>query len=156
MRVRFGNTTKDVPLLEVTPENYIVPRGEEDTYHCLIEQTQYNPRSGKRLSRPRIQKFDAKMYPSVARNLRQQGWDIVILYDPTEYLDKQEQKRLAAQELTYKERQEAEAKRKAAERKALKDELIAELKAAGMLKDPNEDAKAAPKKEQKTDGSKKK
>lgn len=156
MRVRFGNTTKDVPLLEVTPENYIVPRGEEDTYHCRIEQTQYNPRSGKRLSRPRIQKFDAKMYPSVARNLRQQGWDIVILYDPTEYLDKQEQKRLAAQELTYKERQEAEAKRKAAERKALKDELIAELKAAGMLKDPNEDAKAAPKKEQKTDGSKKK
>ena len=33
MRVKFGNSIKDVPLLEVTKENYIVPRGEEDTYH---------------------------------------------------------------------------------------------------------------------------
>ena len=76
MRVKFGNATKDVPIVEVTAENYIVPRGEEDTYHCKIEQTQYNPRNGKRLSRPRIQKFESKMYPQVARNLRQQGWDI--------------------------------------------------------------------------------
>ena len=51
MRVKFGNATKDVPIVEVTAEHYIVPRGEEDTYHCKIEQTQYNPRNGKRLSR---------------------------------------------------------------------------------------------------------
>ena len=137
--------------MEVTAENYIVPRGEEDTYHCKIEQTQFNPRNGKRMSKPRIQKFNAKMYPSLARNLRQQGWDIEVLYDPTEFLKEQEAKRQEMQEMTYKQRQEAEAKRKAAERQALKDEILAELKEAGMLKSPK-DAKAP--KEPKTNGSK--
>ena len=153
MRVKFGNTTKDVPLLEVTAENYIVPRGEEDTYHCRIEQTQFNPRNGKRQSRPRIQKFDAKMYPSVARNLRQQGWDIEVLYDPTDFLKEREAKRQQMQEMTYQQRREAEAKKKAAERQALKDEILAELKAAGMLKAPAKEQK--PKTEPKTGGSKK-
>ena len=150
MRVKFGNSTKDVPLLEVTAENYIVPRGEEDTYHCRIEQTQFNPRNGKRQSKPRIQKFDAKMYPSLARNLRQQGWDIDVLYDPTEYLRERDAKRQEMQEMTFRQRQEAEVKRKQAERQALKDEILAELKAAGLLKAPKEQ-KA---KEPKTGGSK--
>ena len=153
MRVKFGNTTKDVPLLEVTAENYIVPRGEEGTYHCRIEQTQYNPRNGKRMSRPRIQKFDAKIYPSVARNLRQQGWDIEVLYDPTDYLREQEAKRQQMQEMTYQQRKEAEAKKREAEKKALKEEILAELKKAGMLKAPAKEQK--PKTEHKTDSSKK-
>ena len=148
MRVKFGNATKDVPIVEVTAENYIVPRGEEDTYHCKIEQTQYNPRNGKRLSRPRIQKFESKMYPSVARNLRQQGWDIEVLYDPTEFLAEREAKRAEMRDLTFKQRQEAEAKRKAAERQALKEEILAELHAAGMLKAPS---KGGNKKGEKTD-----
>ena len=29
--------TKDVGLLDVTPENFIVPKGEENCYHCRIE-----------------------------------------------------------------------------------------------------------------------
>jgi hypothetical protein len=148
MRVKFGNATKDVPIVEVTAENYIVPRGEEDTYHCKIEQTQYNPRNGKRLSRPRIQKFESKMYPSVARNLRQQGWDIEVLYDPTEFLAEREAKRAEMRDLTFKQRQELEAKRKAAERQALKEEILAELHAAGMLKAPS---KGGNKKGEKTD-----
>jgi hypothetical protein len=136
MRVKFGNTTKDVPIVEVTAENYIVPRGEEGTYHCRIEQKQFDQRSGKRLSKPRIQKFDAKMYPSIIRNLRQQGWDIEVLYDPTDFLKEQEAKRQERETLTIQQRKELEEKRKAAERKALKDEILAELKAAGMLKEP--------------------
>lgn len=136
MRVKFGNSTKDVSILDVTPENYIVPKGEEGTYHCRIEQTQFNPRNGKRVSRPRIQKFDAKMYPSILRNLKLQGWDVEILHDPTEFLKEQEAKRLEMQELTYKQRQELEAKRKAEERKALKAEIFAELKEAGLIKEP--------------------
>jgi hypothetical protein len=144
MRVKFGNTTRDVSILEVTAENYIVPKGEEGTYHCRIEQTQFNPRNGKRVSRPRIQKFDAKMYPSILRNLKLQGWDVEVLHDPTEFLKEQEEKRQAMQELTYKERKEAEERRKAEERKALKEEILKELKEAGMIKEP------------KADGSKKK
>ena len=148
MRVKFGNVTKDVPLLEVTKENYIVPRGEEDTYHCRIEQTQFNPRNGQRVSRPRIQKFNAKMYPSIARNLRQQGWDIEVLYDPTEFLAEREAKRAEMRDLTFKQCQELAEKKKQAERQALKDEILAELKAAGMLKAPS---KGGNKKGEKTD-----
>ena len=156
MRVKFGNVTKDVPLLEVTRENYIVPRGEEDTYHCRIEQTQYNPRNGQRVSRPRIQKFNAKMYPSIARNLRQQGWDIEVLYDPTEFLKEQDEKRQEQQEMTLQQRKEAELRRKAAERKALKDEIMAELKAAGLLKAPNTKKGDSAKKGDKADTPEKK
>ena len=136
MRVKFGNSTKDVPIVEVTKDNYIVPKGEQDTFHCRIEQKQFNPQTGKRLSKPIIQKFDAKMYPSVARNLRQQGWDIEVLYDPTDFLKEREAKRQELQEMTYKQRIEAEAKRKADEKAALKAEILAELKAAGMVKEP--------------------
>ena len=156
MRVKFGAATKDVSILDVqtgkynvTKDNYIVPRGEEDTYHCIIEQKQFNQRNGKRISKPRIQKFDAKMFPLLSRNLRQQGWDVEIIYDPTEYLAEREEKRREQQEMTFAQRKEAEAKRKAAEREALKKELLAELKEMGMLKT------TAPK-EPKTDGSKKK
>lgn len=152
MRVKYGNSTKDVPILEVTTENYIVPRGEEDTYHCRIEQTQFNPRNGKRQSRPRIQKFDAKMFPMLRRNLAQQGWDIEVLYDPAEYNAAKEAKRQEMQEMTYKQRQEAEAKRRAAEREQMKKEILAELKEMGMLKAPAKEQKAP--KEPKTGGSK--
>ena len=137
MRVKFGNTTKDVPLMEVTAENYIVPRGEEGTYHCRFEQKQFDQRSGKRLSRPRIQKFEPKMYSAIVRNLKQQGWDIDVLYDPTDFLKEREAKRQEMEMLTLQQRKEQEEKRKAAERKALKDEILAELKAAGMLKEQN-------------------
>lgn len=139
MRVKFGNSTKDVSILDVTPENYIVPKGEEGTFHCRIEQTQFNPRNGKRQSRPRIQKFDAKMYPSILRNLKLQGWDVEVLHDPTEFLKEQDAKRQAMLEMTYKERKEAEEKRKADERKALKEEILKELKEAGMIKEPKAD-----------------
>ena len=136
MRVKFGNSIKDVPIVEVTPENYIVPKGEEDTFHCKIEQTQFNPRNGKRLSRPRIQKFEAKMYPAVARNLRQQGWDIEVLYDPTEFLAEREAKRAEMRDLTFKQRQELEAKKKQAERQALKDEILAEMSGSDLQRNP--------------------
>ena len=152
MRVKFGNSIKDVPIVEVTPENYIVPKGEEDTFHCRIEQTQFNPRNGKRLSRPRIQKFEAKMYPSVARNLRQQGWDIEVLYDPTDYLAEREAKCAELRDLTFQQRKEQEEKKKAAERKALKDEILAELKAAGMLKAPAKNGKKGKNAEEPKDG----
>ena len=133
MRVKFGNGTKDVPLIEVTRENYIVPQGEENTYHCRIEQTQFHPRTGKRLSVPRIQKFDAKIFASIQRTLKMQGWDVEILYDPTEFLKEQEAKIAEMKQLTYQQRKELEAARKKQEREAMKKEILAELKAEGLL-----------------------
>ena len=136
MRVKFGKATKDVPLLEVTTENYIVPKGEEGTYHCRIEQIQFNRTNGKRESKPRIQKFEAKMFPTIARNLKQQGWTIDILYDPTDYLKEKEEKLREMREMTYQQRKEAEAKAKAAERQALKDEILAEMSGSDLQRNP--------------------
>ena len=136
MRVKFGNSTKDVPILEVTAENYIVPKGEEGTYHCRIEQVNFDQHTGKRLSKPIVQKFEPKMFDTIVRNLKQQGWTIDILHNPTEYLAEQEAKVKELQEMTYKQRKEAAEQAKKAERDALKKEILAELKDAGLLKEP--------------------
>ena len=134
MLVKFGNTTKDVPVLEVNAANYIVPKGEEGTVHCRIEQVQFNPNTGVRQSRPRIQKFEPKSWPGIQRILRQQGWTIDILYDPTAWLKEKEEKERLSIEERVRLAQEAEAKKKAEMKAALKAEILAELKEAGVIK----------------------
>lgn len=135
MLVKFKEGTKDVPIMDVTAENYIVPDGEEGTYHCRIEQRQFNPNTGERLSRPFIQKFPAKMWPALLRNLKQQGWTVDILHDPTEWNRKEEEKRRLTAAQRAKAAQEAEARRKKAERDAMKKSIIEELKKEGLIKD---------------------
>ena len=143
MRVRFGNATKDVSLLEVTPENYIVPKGEENTYHCRIEQRQFDASTGRRLSVPRIQKFEAKMFPMLQRTLKQQGWTVDILYDPTDYNREQDAAEQERRELTLKQRKELEEQRKRQERDKMKAEILAELKEAGVIAKETKKPKAA-------------
>lgn len=135
MLVKFKEGTKDVPIMDVTAENYIVPDGEEGTYHCRIEQRQFNPNTGERLSRPFVQKFPAKMWPALLRNLKQQGWTVEILHDPTEFNRKEEEKRRLTAAQRAKAAQEAEARRKKAEREAMKKSIIEELKKEGLIKD---------------------
>jgi hypothetical protein len=94
MLVRLENgKLKDVRLLDVTPQNYIVPEGEEGMYHCLIEVRKFNAETGERLSKPRVQKFNPKMYRNLmAEQLRLQGYTTTLLYDPTEWLAKQKER----------------------------------------------------------------
>ena len=84
--------------------------------------------------------------------MRGQGWDIDILHDPTDYLRKQEEEARITENERIKARKEAEQKRKDEERAALKAEILAELKEAGIIK--AEGAKTQ--QEPKTGGSKKK
>ena len=142
MRVKFGNSTKDVSILEVTPENYIVPKGEEGTYHCRIEQKNFDRHTGKRLSKPVIQKFEPKMWPVIQRNLKLQGWDIDILYDPSAYLKAQAEKDQMTAEQIAKAKAEAEAKRKAEEKAQMKAEILEELRQAGIIPETNGAKKA--------------
>ena len=141
MLVKFGNTTKDVPILEVNAANYIVPKGEEGTVHCRIEQVQFNPNTGVRQSRPRIQKFEPKSWTGIQRILRQQGWTIDILYDPTAWLKEKEEKERMSIEERVRLAQEAEVKKKDEMKAALKAEIIAELKEAGAIKSEESDDK---------------
>lgn len=143
--------TKDVAIIDVTPENYIVPDNEKHLYHCVIEIKKFDSETGKRLSIPRIQKFGKKGYEnSIADNLKKQGYTITVLHDPNEYVKAQAEEkaaRTAAQQKAAEEKAaadakakaEAEAKAKAEEKAALKAEILEELKAAGVI--PAEPAK---------------
>lgn len=80
----------------LTPETYVVPKGEEKFYHALIEVKQFDPKTGKRISRPRVQKFGKKIFDRVVRDaLMKQGYEVTILHNPTEWL-KAEAERKAA------------------------------------------------------------
>lgn len=121
---------RDTPIEKLTPELYIVPRGEEKDYHAVIEVEQYDSKTGRKLSKPRLQKFGRKAFEShVEKSLRKQGYKITILHNPTEWLKAQQAK--AAQKAT--KVAEAKAQARAEEKAALKAEIIAELQAAGVI-----------------------
>lgn len=133
MRVKFGNGTKDVPILEVNAANYIVPEGEEGSYHVRQEITNFDQRTGRRLSVPRIQKYGAKEFKAISRILRQQGYELTILHDPTDYLKQKEEEAENRRMMTVQKQRELEQKRREAEKAALKEEIMMELKEAGII-----------------------
>ena len=134
MRTEEGQI-KDVNILDVTPENFIVPKGEEDCYHCRIEVKKFNKDTGERISKPRMQVFGKKFFESFGlHNLRKQGFTVDVMHDPNKWLQENEAKLEAEKQ----KKAEAGAKAKAeAEKKAMKEamkaEILAELKAEGLL-----------------------
>ena len=145
MRVKFGSGTKDVPITEVTAQNYLVPKGEENTYHVRQEIKTFDQRTGRRLSQPRIQKYGAKEFKTVERILRQQGYDIEVMYDPTEWLKKKEEERAEREAMTARKQHERKVAQREEEKAKMKAEIIEELKAAGIIpgeEKPKADSKA--------------
>ena len=156
MRVKTtGGKTKDVAITDVNPENYIVPSNEQHLYHCVIEVRKFDSETGKRLSVPRVQKFDKKSFENgILDALRKQGYTITVLHDPNEYVKAQAEEKAAltaAQQKAAEEkaaadakaRAEAEAKAKAEEKAALRAEILAELKADGVIPaEPGKETKA--------------
>lgn len=132
MKVKTAEGFKNVPLTEVTKENYIVPKGEENVYHCLIEVRNFDSNTGKRLSIPRIQKVGAKSFDTIcAHNWKLQGYNVEILHDPSEYImkKKEEDAKLAAERA--EQQKIAEEKKKAAEmeemKRQIREEILSEL-----------------------------
>lgn len=104
-----------------------MPKGEEHLYHCRIEQKQFDQTTGERVSVPRLQKFDKKMFDTfLLHNLHQLGYHVDILHDPTEFIKaqkaaKQEQKNnLAAKQEEAIQRRIEEAVAKAMAKKTKK------------------------------------
>lgn len=129
---------KDVNILDVTPENFIVPKGEEDNYHCRIEVKKFDSETGKRMSIPRIQVFGKKFFESYGmHNLKKQGYTVDVLHDPNKWLQENQEKleaeRKAKEEAAAKAKAEAAEAEKKAMRDAMKAEIIAELKADGII-----------------------
>lgn len=124
---------RDTPIEKLTADNYIVPKGEERAYHAIIEVVQFDPKTGKRLSKPRVQKFGKKMFETyVLASLKKQGYTVTILHDPNSWI-KEEQAKAA---------QRAKDKAKAEQEKF--DAAVAaavEKKMAEMEKKPGRPAK---------------
>lgn len=125
---------RDTPIEKLTADNYIVPKGEEKDYHAIIEVVQYDPKTGVKLSKPRVQKFGRKTFEThVQASLRKQGYAVTILHDPNQWLKEQAVKAAA------KAKADAEAKAKADEEKFNK--AVAAAVAAELAKRDAEQAK---------------
>lgn len=105
VKLEDGNI-KDVEILDVTTENYIVPENEKHLFHVKIEQKAFNQNTGKRLSKPRVQKFGVKMYNRILDDLQRQGFSIEVLYNPTEYLKQAEETKTQIQKNVVKAEQQ--------------------------------------------------
>ena len=128
---------RDTPIEKLTPENYIVPKGEERSYHAVIEVKQFDPKTGVRISRPRVQKFGKKTFEThVQASLQKQGYDILILHDPNVWIKEQQAKAAA------KAKADAEAKAKAEQERF--DAAVAAAVAKALAE--KEKAEPAPKK----------
>lgn len=137
---------RDTPIEKLTAENYIVPKGEEKDYHAIIEVRQFDPKTGERLSKPRVQKFGKKIFEAhVFDSLRKQGYTVTILHDPNVWLREQAEK--AEQQV--KEQAEAKAKEEQAKIDAAVAKALAErdakaeqaAKAEQQAKEQTEQAK---------------
>ena len=125
---------RDTPIEKLTPDNYIVPKGEERSYHCVIEVIQYDPKTGKKLSKPRVQKFGKKMFENIVLDtLRKQGYTITILHDPNDWIKEHQAK--AAE----KAKAEVEAKAKAEQEKF--DAAVAAAVAKALAEEKAKDKK---------------
>lgn len=126
---------REVAIENLTADNYLVPKGEEKLYHCIIEVTNFDRKTGKRLSKPRIQKFGRKMFDAhIQHSLMQQGYDVKILHDPTKWIAEHK----AAVAASKKAKAEAE---KAAEQKRFDEAVAAAVAKALAAKEA--EAKAA-------------
>lgn len=146
MRTKDG---RDLSIADISADNYIVPQGEELTVHARIEVKQFDPKTGARISTPRIQKFGMKEWRGgVQSSLRKQGYTVDILHDPFKFVQENAERLKAEQAERLKAEQEAAEARKAAEIAAIKEqakaEVLAELKAQGVIPSNDGQAKAEP------------
>lgn len=128
---------RDTPIENLTPENYVVPVGEEKDYHAVIEVVQFDPKTGKRLSRPRVQKFNRKIFEqTVLSSLRKMGYTVTILHNPNEWLKANAEKKAAAEKAAREAAKKAEQERfDAAVAAAVEKAMAAQKKAKASKKE---------------------
>lgn len=114
----------------MTKDTYEVPANEKHLYHVKQELTEFDRSTGKRMSRPVIQKYGKRMFERVVYDdLKAQGYTIEVLHDPNEWLKDEAERKQTEAELA---RINAEAE-KQAEREALKAEILAEMQQQGVI-----------------------
>lgn len=141
---------RETPIEKLTADNYIVPKGEEKDYHAVIEVVQFDQKTGKRISQPRVQKFGKKIFEAhVLNSLRKQGYTVTILHDPNVWVKEQAAKAEQAKAEAEQAKAEAEQAKAQAEQEkfdAAVDKAVSErvdaAVAAAVAKALAEQAKA--------------
>nr|DAW08647.1 MAG TPA: hypothetical protein [Caudoviricetes sp.] len=166
----YENNENKHPLDDVTMENYNVPKGEEGIYHVVLEVKEFDKNTGERKSTPTMQKFGVVAFETSLSQLRHLGYNVRVVYDPTQYLkNKQEaeaQAQAQAQEEAEAQRveqaleeqrkqheQELEEQRKALE--AEKEEAIKKAVAEELAKQGKGEEQEKPEKQEKQEKPKK-
>lgn len=120
INVMITKDGKDVPLYKMTAEDYVVPKGEERSYHAVIEVKLFDQKTGDRLSIPRLQKFGKKTFEtSVYANLKKMGYTVTILHNPNDW-------EKAQREAQAKAKAEEEAAKAKAEKEKFEAAVAAE------------------------------
>ena len=148
------------PLDSVTADNYKVPQGEEGIFHVVLEVKEFDRKTGERTSVPRVQKFGVNAFETAFPNLKRLGYDVRVVYDPTDWLAKQaeeaeereqhgtqyaaEAQQAAIEAALEKQRKEFEEKQQAAIEEAVANALKAQSVGGAAVATPSEEA--APKK----------
>lgn len=148
------------PLDNVTADNYKVPQGEEGIFHVVLEVKEFDRKTGERTSVPRVQKFGVNAFETAFPNLKRLGYDVRVVYDPTDWLAKQaeeaeereqhgaqyaaEAQQAAIEAALEKQRKEFEEKQQVAIEEAVANALKAQSAGGAAVATPSEEA--APKK----------
>lgn len=148
------------PLDNVTADNYKVPQGEEGIFHVVLEVKEFDRKTGERTSVPRVQKFGVNAFETAFPNLKRLGYDVRVVYDPTDWLAQQaeeaeereqhgaqyaaEAQQAAIEAALEKQRKEFEEKQQAAIEEAVANALKAQSAGGAAVATPSE--AAAPKK----------
>jgi hypothetical protein len=83
-----------------------------------MEIPTFDPKNGKRISRPKLQKFGAKTFHALRESWEKQGYTITVLYDPTAYLDELKAKGTTVQRAARQAEIDAIVAKKIAEKEA--------------------------------------
>ena len=135
---------RDTAIEKLTADNYVVPKGEERCYHCVIEVEQYDQKTGKKLSKPRVQKFGRKIFEAVVREaLAKQGYKVTVLHDPNEWI------KAHAEQAAASAKAAAEAKKKAEQERF--DAAVAAAVAKALAEREQAEKKSSKKDSAKTD-----
>jgi uncharacterized protein with ATP-grasp and redox domains len=139
---------RDTPIENLTQDNYIVPKGEEQSYHTVIEVVQYDQKTGKKISRPRVQKFGKKQFETNVLNcLKKQGYKVTILHDPNAWIKEQQEKAAKTKAQQAEEKAKAEQEKFDAAVAAAVAKVLAERDAANKTEQDSEKKTGRPKKE---------
>jgi len=78
---KLTSKEKDKPVVKngFTAPNYNVPKGEENTVAVKIEQVNFDPATGERLSRPLIHKTNPTQWLQFIEYHKTQGFTILEL-----------------------------------------------------------------------------